>query len=127
MPPVIGLASSTVMSNFASGTPLNRLQRNEYFGSYSNYIYKRGTRERLPAWLDLNLRASLALTIASTQVDIIVQAFNLLNTTEVASADERAIDSDGDAVTGSNGDPVYASPTSYYAPRRFEVGVRFSF
>ncbi|MCP4870650.1 MAG: TonB-dependent receptor [Proteobacteria bacterium] len=113
--------------DFASGTPLNRLQRNEYFGSYSNYIYKRGTRERLPAWLDLNLRASLALTIASTQVDIIVQAFNLLNTTEVASADERAIDSDGDAVTGSNGDPVYASPTSYYAPRRFEVGVRFSF
>ena len=113
--------------DFASGTPVNRLQENEYFGSFTNYIYKRGTRERLPAHMELSLRASLALSIASTQVDIIVQAFNLLNSTDIAFADQRALDAEGEAVVGPNGDAVYSSPTGYYQPRRFELGVRFSF
>jgi hypothetical protein len=122
----IGYAVGGTM-DFASGPPLDRLQLNEYFGSYTNYLDKRGTKERLPAHMELDLRASLALTIASTQVDIIVQAFNLLNSTDIASADRRALDSEGEAVVRARGDAVYASPTSYYRPRRFELGVRFSF
>jgi len=113
--------------DFASGTPLNRLQLNEYFGSYTNYINKRGTEERLPAHLGLDLRASIAMSIASTQVDIIVQAFNVLNSTDVQTADGRALDSEGEAVVSAGGDAVFASPTSRYQPRRFELGVRFSF
>jgi len=110
-----------------SGTPLNRLQFNDWRFGYSNYVYKRGTRERLPARLDLDLRASLALKIAGTQVDIIVQAFNLLNSLDIASADSRALDSEGEVVEGSQGGAVFASPSSYSAPRRFEFGLRFSF
>ena len=122
----IGYAVGGVM-DFASGPPLNRLQYNGWYDGYTNYVYKRGTRERLPAYLNLDLRASLALSIAGTQLDIIVQAFNVLNTLDYASADSRAIDENGDAVERNFGGPAFASPTSYYAPRRFEVGVRFSF
>ena len=112
---------------FASGVPLNRLQLNEYYGSFSNYIYKRGTRERQPAYLNLDLRASLALSIGTTQVDIIVQAFNVLNSLDIAGQDGRAVDEKGDAVEGTYGGPLFAQPISYYLPRRFEFGVRFSF
>ncbi len=122
----MGYAIGGVM-DFASGVPLDRLQRNEWYGSYTNYVFKRGTRERLPAYLNLDLRASLALSIAGTQVDIIVQSFNLLNNLDIASADRRAIDENGDVIERNFGGPTFASPTSYYLPRRFEVGVRFSF
>jgi hypothetical protein len=112
--------------DFRSGVPLNRLQVNNWTESYSNYVFKRGTRERLPARLDLDLRASLALKIVGTQVDIIVQVFNLLNSLDVIGADPRALDADGEVVEGSSG-AVFATPTDYSLPRRFEVGLRLTF
>ena len=112
--------------DFRSGVPMNRLQANNWTDSYSNYVFKRGTRERMPARLDLDIRASLALKIAGTQVDIVVQAFNLLNSLDIVAADQRALDGEGEVVEGNNG-AVYATPTSYTFPRRFEVGLRLSF
>jgi len=112
---------------FASGAPLNRLQYNSWRQGYSNYVYKRGTRERLPAYVNLDLRAALAMKIAGTQVDIILQVFNVLNSLDIAASDSRALDSAGDVVEGSRGGAVFAQPVSYYQPRRFELGVRFSF
>jgi hypothetical protein len=111
---------------FASGAPLNRLGYNHWRQGYTNYLFKRGTRERLPAYLDFDLRASLALSIAGTKIDIIVQMFNVLNSLEVTNASGVAT-VDNETVEFSRGGPVFASPTQYQQPRRFEVGVRFSF
>jgi len=111
---------------FASGTPLNRLEYNHWRQGYSNYMFKRGTEERLPAYLDFDLKAALALSIAGTKVDIIVQMFNVLNSLEVTGASQAAV-FEGEALQRGNGSPVYASPFAYQRPRRFEVGVRFSF
>ena len=113
--------------DFRSGTPINRLQYNAWRQGYGNYINKRGTQERLPAYLGLDLRAALAMSIAGTQVDIIVQIFNILNSLDVRSADQRALTSDGLPVFGTQSGAVFARPTSYQSPRRFEFGVRFSF
>jgi hypothetical protein len=111
---------------FASGVPLNRLEYNDWRRGYTNYIFKRGTRERLPASLDLDIRAALALSIAGTRVDIIVQAFNILNSLEVTEANEAAT-RDNDTVDRIGTGAVYATPTRYQRPRRLELGVRFSF
>ena len=122
----LGYSLGGVME-FASGPPLNRLQYNTWRQGYSNYIYKRGTRERLPAYVNMDLRAALAMKIAGTQVDVILQIFNVLNSLDVAGADTRALDADGEVVEGSRGGAVFAQPVNYYFPRRFELGLRFSF
>ncbi len=113
--------------DFRSGTPINRLQYNAWRQGYGNYVAKRGTQERLPAYLGLDLRAALAMSIAGTQVDIILQVFNILNSLDVLSADQRALTSAGLPVFGTQSGAVFAQPTSYQSPRRFELGVRFSF
>lgn|GEM_PF-1314639 len=112
---------------FSSGQPLNQLQWNVRDQSYSNYVHKRGTEARLAARADLDLRGALALKIAGTQVELIVQAFNVLNSLQPTNGDGRAIGEDGEAVTRANGAPVFASPSNYQAPRRFEFGARFTF
>ena len=81
----------------------------------------------MPAYVNLDLRAALAMKIAGTQVDVILQIFNVLNSIDIAAADSRALNGDGDVVEGSRGGAVFAQPASYYFPRRFELGVRFSF
>lgn len=112
----------------ASGLPLNRLKFNEYEQAYTNYVIRRGTSERLPATSELDLRASLALSIAGTEVDIIVQAFNLLNSTEVTQAQQVTLDSDNRVIElGGNRGPAFAIPIAYQAGRRFEIGARFHF
>ena len=114
--------------NFQSGLPLNRKRFNNWTNGYNDYLKLRGSGERLPAVLDLNLRGSLALKIAGTQVDIIVQVENILNSLQPVYADERAIGSDGDPVLSTDGTgAVYASPTFYQQPRRVEIGARFTF
>ena len=122
----IGYALSGAL-DFRSGIPLNRLQYNDWRQGYGNLLYKRGTRERLPAYLDLDLRGSLALSIAGTQVDLIVQVFNVLNSLETRSADQRALNANGTPIFSSTSGTVFARPTSYQRPRRFEFGLRFSF
>tara|TARA_B100000029_G_scaffold490427_1_gene549445 strand:+ start:51 stop:542 length:492 start_codon:yes stop_codon:yes gene_type:complete len=113
--------------DFRSGPPLDRLQYNLWTQSFSNYVYKRGTRERLPAYVGIDLRGSLALSIAGARVDLIVQVFNLLNSLDITSADPRAVDSNGIPILGSRGGSLFAAPSSYQFPRRFEFGLRFSF
>ena len=113
--------------DFRSGFPINRLQYNSWRQGYGNYLSKRGTQERLPAYLGMNLKVALALSIAGTQVDLIVQVFNILNSLEVRSADQRALTAEGLPVFGTRQGAVFARPTSYQSPRRFEFGLRFSF
>jgi hypothetical protein len=112
----------------ASGVPLNRLKWNDYNQAYANYVLRRGTAERLPAVSTLDLRASLALSIAGTEVDIVVQAFNLLNSTEVVAASQQAIGPDDQVVElGGGRGPAYGLPIAYQSGRTFEVGLRFHF
>lgn len=111
---------------FSSGLPMNRKQHNAFSNNYSNYIMRRGSGERLPATLDLDLRGSLAFKIAGTQFDVIVQVFNVLNALETTRADERAVDSDGEIIENPLGS-AYATPLQVQAPRRFELGLRFTF
>jgi outer membrane receptor protein involved in Fe transport len=108
--------------------PLNRLKWNDYNQAYANYVLRRGTAERLPAVSTLDLRASLALSIAGTEVDIVVQAFNLLNSTEVVAASQQAIGPDDQVVElGGGRGPAYGLPIAYQSGRTFEVGLRFHF
>ena len=112
----------------ASGLPINRLKFNDYDQAFSNYVLRRGTRERLPATSTLDLRASLALSIAGTEIDVIVQAFNLLNSTETIAASQAALDADGEVIELSQGrGPSYAFPVAFQRGRTFEVGLRFHF
>ena len=112
----------------ASGLPTNRLKYNDYNQAYSNYVLRRGTAERLPATSELDLRASLALSIAGTQIDIVLQAFNLLNSTQVVAAAQQAIGPDDEVVELSGGrGPAYGLPIAYQSGRTFEVGLRFHF
>jgi len=113
--------------DFRSGFPINRLQDNAWRQGYGNYLTKRGTQERLPAYLGMDLRAALAMSIAGTQVDLIVQIFNILNSLDVRAADQRALTSEGLPVFGTQQGAVFARPVSYQSPRRFEFGLRFSF
>lgn len=112
---------------FASGTPLDRLQYNTFNQGYTNYLFKRGVRERLPGYANIDLRGTLSLSLSGKRIDFIVQVFNLLNNTEVAYGSQRAIGPDNKVVELSHGGPAYASPTAYYQGRRFEFGFRFSF
>ena len=112
----------------ASGPPTNRLKYNDYNQAYSNYVLRRGTEERLPAVSTLDLRASLALSIAGTEIDIVLQAFNLLNSTEVVAASQAAIGPDDQVVElGGGRGPAYSLPVAYQSGRTFEVGLRFHF
>ncbi len=114
--------------NFSSGNALDRLKYNDFYQGYANYIFRRGTKERLPARAEIDLRGSLALRPAGTQIDIIVQVFNLLNNQTVTSAASAAVDADGEVVELSDErGPVFALPTSYQRGRTFEVGLRFRF
>ena len=73
-------------------------------------------------------RGSLALRPAGTQIDIIVQVFNLLNNQSVVGAATAAVDPDGEVVELSDErGPVFALPISYQRGRTFEVGLRFRF
>ena len=114
--------------NFYSGSALDRLRYNELYRGYANYILRRGTKERLPAVAEIDLRGSLALRPAGTQIDIVVQVFNLLNNQAVIGAAAAAVDADGEVVelAGELG-PVFALPTQYQRGRTFEVGLRFRF
>ncbi len=114
---------------FASGLPLNRKQYNEYNNNYANYVFRRGSGERLPATLDLDLRGSWAFKIAGTQFDVILQVNNVINSLQTTRADERALDSNGDPIESPDfaGGAVYASPLATQSPRSFELGVRFTF
>lgn len=112
--------------DFRSGAPLNRLQYNDWNQGFTNYLTKRGTEERLPAVLNLDLRGSLGMKIAGTQLDIIVQVFNVLNSLQPTAADSRAIGADGEVVEGTLG-PAFARVAAVQTPRRFELGVRFTF
>ena len=114
---------------FQSGLPLNRKQYNAYNGNYSNYVFRRGSGERLPALLDLDLRGSLAFKVAGTQFDVILQVDNVVNSLQTLRADERALDSNGDPIEDPDfaGGGVYASPLQTQRPRRVELGVRFTF
>ena len=76
--------------------------------------------------LGMDLRAALAMSIAGTQVDLIVQIFNILNSLDVRAADQRALTSEGLPVFGTQQGAVFARPVSYQSPRRFEFGLRFS-
>lgn len=112
----------------ASGPPLDRLRWNDYYEAYSNYVQRRGTFERLPATSNLDLRAALALSIAGTEVDIILQTFNLLNSTQVVAASQRTLGPNDTVLELSdNRGPAFAFPTAYQSGRRFEVGLRFHF
>jgi hypothetical protein len=112
---------------FASGLPINRKQYNDYTGNYANYLNRRGSGERLPARLDLDLRGSLAFKIAGTQFDVIVQVDNVLNSLQPTRADERAVGPEGETVASANGNPAYAAPLDYQSARRFQFGLRFTF
>ncbi len=113
---------------FRSGSALDRRRWNDFYRGYSNYILRRGTSERLPAQAQIDLRGSLALRPAGTQIDIIVQVFNLLNNQAVVGAASAAIDANGEVVELANEKgPVFALPVSYQRGRTFEVGLRFRF
>ena len=123
----IGYALGGVLE-LASGNTLDRRRFNEWDRAYSNYIFRRGTQLRLPGYAQIDLRGSLALRPAGTQIDIIVQVFNLLNSQAVTSAASAAVDDDGEVVElGGELGPVFALPTSYQRGRTFEVGLRFRF
>ncbi|MCO4771733.1 MAG: carboxypeptidase regulatory-like domain-containing protein [Deltaproteobacteria bacterium] len=111
----------------ASGPPINRLKVNEFYGRYSNYVVRRGTSERLPATSNLDLRGSLGLSIAGTQIDVIVQVFNVLNSTETVAASQAALTSDDEVVEVAGIGPAFALPIAFQAGRRFELGLRFHF
>lgn len=111
----------------ASGLPTNRLKYNDWNQSYSNYVARRGTLERLPATSNLDLRASLALAIAGTEIDVIVQVFNLLNSTQAIAANQAAVDADGEVLELNRLGPAYALPVAFQRGRTFEVGLRFHF
>ena len=114
--------------NFYSGPALDRTRWNSYYEGFANYIFRRGTSERLPAVAEIDLRGSIALRPAGTQIDIIVQVFNLLNNQAVVRASSAAIDDKGEVVelSGERG-PAFALPTAYQRGRTFEVGLRFKF
>jgi len=114
--------------NFYSGNALDRRKWNNFYQGYANYIFRRGTGERLPAVAEIDLRGSLALRPAGTQIDIVVQVFNLLNNQSVVGAATAAVDPDGEVVELSDErGPVFALPISYQRGRTFEVGLRFRF
>ncbi len=113
--------------NFQAGVPMNRKRYNLYQRGYTDYLELRGSGSRNPARLDLDLRGSLALKIAGTQVDIIVQVDNVLNSLQPTLSYEQALDADGEVPLRSDRSPLFATPSSTQAPRRVEIGARFTF
>ena len=110
-----------------SGRPIDRLAYNTWTQGYDNYLDKRGTQERAPAFASLDLRASVAFTISPVQIDVILQVFNVLNSLDVTYANRLVFDDQGDIVQTRAYGPAFGRPSVYQTPRRFELGVRVSF
>lgn len=122
----IGYAFGGILE-LAAGYPYDRRAYNTHSQGFTNYLFKRGTMERLPATASLDLHGALSVTVKGAQFDIVVNAQNLLNSRDVVGASAAAVDENGDAVELGYGGPSYSLPVSYRAGRQIELGIRFKF
>lgn len=112
---------------FESGTPYDKYYFNTYYQGVADLRDRRGTIYRLPAYSSLDLRLSGSITVYGTEIDLIVQVFNLLNSREVDSVFVNATDQNGDIATDENGESVFGQPVSRQNPRQVQFGLRFQF
>ncbi len=112
---------------FESGTPYDKLYYNYYWQGVNNLQERRGTVYRLPATSPLDLRGTLSMTVYGTEIDFIVQVFNLLNSREVDSVYVNATDENGDVATDEDGNSIFGTPVSRQTPRTVQFGLRFQF
>ncbi len=110
-----------------AGYPYNKYYWNDYLQGNSDLRDRRGSEYRLPATSNLDLRANLKLSIASTEIDIIILIENLLNSREITAVDQRATDEEGDVLVDNKGESVFAQPLFRQFPRQVQFGLRFHF
>ncbi len=110
-----------------SGYPYNKMYYNDYWQGVSDLRSRRGSEYRLPASSSLDLRGSLKFTIVATQIDLVINIDNLLNSREILAVYQTATDENGDIYVDDEGDSLFAKPLIRQFPRQVRFGLRVHF
>ena len=110
-----------------SGVPFNKYYYNNWWQGNTDLRDRRGSEYRMPATSNLDLRATLKMTIVATQIDLVVMVDNLLNSREIVAVDQRATDADGDILVDDDGEAVFAQPLIRQFPRQVRFALRVHF
>jgi len=114
--------------NASSGAPYRKDYYNQYYQGWYNHKDPIDGTYRLPAYVQLDLKAGLTFQAGRSTWDITAECFNVFNDRTVTSVDTRYGNQDGTGVvTDSNGDPYWGRPQSRQAPRYFQFGLRGEF
>lgn len=116
-----------VSAYWKSGTPLTRYGYSDIYGRYEFFLSKRGVEGRTPDLYEADLHLGYPLTVGPTEVNLLLDVFNLLDAQRPILLDQRWGFQEADNALPAPTNPNYKKPTLRTPPRTLRVGVRVSF
>jgi hypothetical protein len=108
---------------FLTGTPISKKGSHALYGFDNRFVTPRGSEGRTDSWWNLDLHLSYPFDLGSTRLEVMLDAFNLLDQQPAIEVDQRwTVSSEGSDQTNPN----WGDPLLYPDPRNLRLGLRLS-
>ena len=110
-----------------SGTPVTRYGYSDAYGRYEFFLTPRGAEGRTPSNYDIDIHLGYPINLRSAKLNLILDAFNLLDTQRATLLDERWGFQESDNASATPANPNYRRPVVRTSPTNVRVGMRLTF
>ncbi len=116
-----------VSAYWRSGTPVTRYGFSDAYRRYEFFLTPRGGEGRTPSNYDADVHAGYPIAVGRSQVNILLDVFNVLNTQRAVLLDQRYGFQESDNSLPAAANPNYLKPVVRTAATSVRLGVRWSF
>ncbi|MEA2240053.1 MAG: hypothetical protein QOC81_4777 [Thermoanaerobaculia bacterium] len=118
----IGLAAY-----WRSGSPVTRYGYSDAYRRYEFFLTRRGAEGRTPSNYDADVHLGYPIAVHTSQLNILLDVFNLLNTQRAVLLDQRYSFQESDNALSKSANPGYLRPIVRTPALSARLGVRWTF
>jgi len=116
-----------VSAYWRSGTPVTRYGYSDAYRRYEFFLTERGAEGRTPNNYDADVHLGYPLAFGRSQLNILLDIFNILNTQRAILLDQRYGFQESDNALAKSANPNYLKPIVRTPATAARVGVRWTF
>jgi hypothetical protein len=113
---------------YVTGNPISKLGAHRTYGLDERFVTPRGSEGRTEDWWSFDLHLAYPIKIGANRLEIMLDAFNLFDEQAAVEVDQRwTVNDPGEPDPNVQTNDDWGEPLVFAQPRRFRVGLRFSF
>lgn len=116
-----------VSAYWRSGTPVTRYGYSDAYRRYEFFLTPRGAEGRTPSNYDADVHLGYPIPVRNSQLNILLDVFNLLNTQRPVLLDQRYSFQESDNALAKSANPDYLKPIVRTPALSARLGVRWTF